>query len=96
MHSISWDQICKLIGAGNLDVKKLRVMNVALLAKLGWKMIKFPNLLWARVLRAKYGDPLATVQKREDISQVWRSILASSGVLQEGLDSGTNSVGKAS
>lgn len=34
-------------------------MNVALLAKLGWRMLKHPNQLCASVLWHKYGDPLS-------------------------------------
>lgn len=40
IHSISWDQICKPTTARGLGIKQLRGMNIALLAKLGWGMLK--------------------------------------------------------
>lgn len=53
-----------------MAINRLREMNVALLKKLGLRMIKFPNLLWARVLWKQYGNVLAAVQKRSNVSQV--------------------------
>lgn len=48
-----------------------------MLAKLAWRSLKLPDTLWARLLRAKYGnlddgpDVPPTVSK----SLVWRSML---------------------
>lgn len=63
-------------------------MNWALLAKLGFRMLKAPTTLWAQVLWRKYGDPLAAVQKRGKVSHVWHGTVAGSNVLKEGLDRG--------
>lgn len=57
-------------------------------AKLGWRMLIRPNQIWAQVLRHKYGDPLASIQKRSNVPQVWRGIIAGSVVLKEGIDRG--------
>ncbi|KAI5675173.1 hypothetical protein M9H77_06123 [Catharanthus roseus] len=49
-------------------------------AKLRWRMLKSPDQLWDKVLWMKYGDPLALVPKRGNISQIWRGIQAARGV----------------
>lgn len=94
LHSICWEKIHKPIEIGGLGIKRLKEMNEALLAKLGWRMIKFPILVWVRVLRSKYGDPLVVPQKHGNVSQVWRGLLAGSTVLQEGLDRGPTRLGE--
>lgn len=42
LHSISWEQVCKPNDAGGLGIKRLRDINVDLLAKLGWRMLNSP------------------------------------------------------
>lgn len=61
-------------------------------AKLRWRMLKSPDQLWDKVLWMKYGDPLALVPKRGNISQIWRGIQAASKVLHEGIDRGPHHV----
>lgn len=36
-------------------MKKAKLINLALLAKLGWRVITCEEEVWCRVLRAKYG-----------------------------------------
>lgn len=69
---------------GKLGITKLRKMSIWLLAKLGWRILKDPTTLRARILWSKYGDPLSPVQKRGNVSQIWRGVLAGSDVLKEG------------
>lgn len=58
-----------------MGIKKLKEMNIALVVKLGWRIITSPNQLWAKVLWHKYGSSLAIVQKKGNFSHVWRGIV---------------------
>lgn len=46
------NHLCK--GRGCLGIKTARKKNLALLAKLGWKVIRQDDSLWANILRYKY------------------------------------------
>lgn len=45
----NWGSLCK-----PKAFRKFKDFNVALLAKLGWKLAKEEDCLWNRILRAKY------------------------------------------
>lgn len=50
----SWRDICKPKDAGGLGFRKFNEFNLALLAKLAWKMANGEEALWTKVLKAKY------------------------------------------
>lgn len=39
-HLVSWDKNCNNKKAGGIAIKKIRTMNVALVSKMGWRLIK--------------------------------------------------------
>jgi hypothetical protein len=43
---LAWDNICKPKTLGGLGIRNMETMNLSLLAKLGWKIITEPSLLW--------------------------------------------------
>ncbi|OMO98116.1 hypothetical protein COLO4_14116 [Corchorus olitorius] len=62
-------------------------MNMALLAKLGWRLIEENDKLWARVIHGKYlkSQDLLSATPSKTMSHGWRSILAGREVLVKGL-----------
>lgn len=44
---MAWDAICKPKDVGGLGIRRLYDMNRALIAKLGWLLLKNPNSLWS-------------------------------------------------
>lgn len=54
MAWISWDKLCQRKSEGELGFKDLKVFNLALLAKQGWRFIQNPSSLLHKVLKAKY------------------------------------------
>ncbi|KAL9859832.1 putative RNA-directed DNA polymerase [Arabidopsis thaliana] len=77
-HLLSWNRICRPKSEGGLGIRSAREMNKALLAKLGWRLLKDKSSLWAQLLRSKYkvtevDDPRWAVVKGH-WSSTWRSI----------------------
>lgn len=85
LHWVKWSKICQDISQGGLGIKRLRLMNQAMLAKLGWKLINNVDALWVRVLRCKYGDVLQN-RKRSNVSLVWRHLRSIVPFLRDGIE----------
>lgn len=83
MAWVAWDKITNSKNDGGLGIRNLMDFNIALLAKQGWRLLKYPNSLVAKVFKAKYYNKssfLEAVQPRQ-CSYVWRSILHSQSLL---------------
>lgn len=68
--------MCEQKETGGLGFCSFGSFNAALLAKQGWRLFRYPNLLLARVMKAKYypnGDFLNSSLKYGS-SYAWRSI----------------------
>lgn len=50
----TWRQICKLQELGGLRFRKFEDMNLAMLAKLGWKLASGEDYLWTKIIKARY------------------------------------------
>lgn len=74
---ISWDKTCLPKSAGGMGFKNQCLFNQALLAKQGWRIVKFPNSLLAKVLRTKYvrRSNFLNAKPSADPSYIWRSLL---------------------
>ena len=57
LHTISWDKIKRPRKEGGLCLTAAKPKNLALLAKLNWRMKTEKDQLWAKVLRLKYANP---------------------------------------
>jgi hypothetical protein len=59
----SWSSICTPKDEGGLGFKKMHDFNLALIAKLGWKLLSNTDCLWVKQLQRKYikyGDFLSS------------------------------------
>ncbi|CAA7043436.1 unnamed protein product [Microthlaspi erraticum] len=78
-HLIGWDKVCLSKAEGGLGIRKTSIMNKALIAKLGWRLLHDNTSLWARVLRSKckVGDIHDTTWSvaRGTWSSTWRSVV---------------------
>ncbi|GLT67966.1 hypothetical protein SLA2020_402360 [Shorea laevis] len=50
----SWSSICLPRSYGGLGLRRMKVMNQALIAKLGWKFLTNQDSLWVQQFRIKY------------------------------------------
>ncbi|CAA0824102.1 Unknown protein [Striga hermonthica] len=79
---VKWNEVCQARRCGGLGLKRQRLMNDALLMKLGWKYLTDHNALWVHVWKAKYGDgPLSAVPGHRSsavlqaVKKVWSSVV---------------------
>ena len=71
----------------------MKEMNVAFMAKLGWRLLTSKDELWAKVLRSKYIKGKTSLDKfsmKNISSNVWQGIIAANTLLKEGLKSRVN------
>ena len=87
LHWIAWAKICTPKDQGRLGFRDFKNFNLALLAKQLWRLIQYPNSLFARVLKGRYfrnSNPI-DVTKASTPSYVWRSLMAAQPLLKAGL-----------
>ena len=53
---MKWAKVCKPMQVGGLGIKRLRSFNFALLGKWLWRYGLEIDVLWRRVIEAKYGN----------------------------------------
>jgi hypothetical protein len=84
---ISWEKLCVHKKFGVMGFRLLHEFNLALLAKLGWRILSCPNSLLARVFKAKYlrNRSFWEVGTSKNASFVWRGILRARSVLEKGM-----------
>ncbi|XP_062021310.1 uncharacterized protein LOC133737845 [Rosa rugosa] len=88
IHLVKWDTVCKPKCYGGLGLKKTCMMNQALLAKTGWRLLQQEQGLWAQALNKKYLKDDCIMQKLTSpfpsSSSTWKGILYGAQLLPEG------------
>ena len=54
MHLVGWEKVIRPKEKGGLEIQLAKAKNLALLAKLNWRVYHEKEALWARVLLTKY------------------------------------------
>ncbi|XP_024171956.1 uncharacterized mitochondrial protein AtMg00310-like [Rosa chinensis] len=87
IHWLAWDKLCVPKEEGGLGFRNMELFNQALLAKQGWRLLRYPDSLLAKTLKAKYfpdGDFLNARVSPGD-SYTWRRLIKSKELLQKGV-----------
>lgn len=87
IHWQRWELLTRPKIDGSMGFRDLRLFNLAMLGKQGWRLIENPNSLCAKVLKGRYfhDSDFLTASQRKRASHTWRAILAGRDVLQKGL-----------
>jgi hypothetical protein len=87
MHWVSWERLVMSKKEGGLGFLDLHSFNMAMLAKQGWRLLKKPDSLCARTLKAKYfpNSDFLGAKAKAGCSYTWRSIMQGLEVLREGV-----------
>ncbi|GMP33310.1 hypothetical protein CsSME_00006692 [Camellia sinensis var. sinensis] len=54
IHLVNWKQVCKAKQTEGLGLRRVENQNLALLAKLDWKINSEKDTTWTKILRGKY------------------------------------------
>ena len=86
MAWVSWEKLCKPKSDEGMGFRDFKALNLALLAKQGWRMLENPNALVHRVYKAKYfaNESFLNAQVGRRPSYVWRSIMAAKDIIMKG------------
>lgn len=83
---IAWKRLQLSKADGGLGFRDLAKFNDALLAKQAWRLLRYPNSLCARVLKARYylNDSILEAKPRSYQSFGWASILEGLDLIKKG------------
>lgn len=65
-----------------------KITNMAMLAKLGWRVLTQTEVVWCKLLRLKYGtheEDCMQLRVRHRASHIWKGITWSSSLFRSGL-----------
>lgn len=86
IHWVAWKKMCSPKAAGGLGLRDFKLFNAALLGKQGWRILKHPDSLVAKMFKAKYfpnGDYLSS-ELGTNPSYVWRGLWGAKWVVRRG------------
>ena len=72
----AWDSLCIPKALGGLGLRKAREVNLALISKLGWKLLNISNSVWVTQLHYKYLNSSSFVSPNtlSSFSWLWKGI----------------------
>ncbi|CAL5441577.1 unnamed protein product [Camellia sinensis] len=86
IHWAAWDKLTLPKMKGGLGFRDFRAFNKALLARQGWRLLKYPNSFVARFLKGIYfpSSDFWHASKGSRASWAWASLLEGHNILQRG------------
>ncbi|KAF7831611.1 reverse transcriptase [Senna tora] len=87
IHWKAWSKLTRPKRDGGLGFREFEAFNNALLAKMAWRLVTFPNELWARVIKGIYFPNMdfLIAKKGSRASWGWSSLLVGRDTLMLGL-----------
>lgn len=85
LHQVSWRTITLPNDYGGLGIRRLSQANRAMLAKLSWRSVKYPEALWAKVLNTKYGHERNNFKFEKRLGESWKSIREGCTFMKKGI-----------
>ena len=87
IHWMSWEKLCCPKEEGGMGFRDLYAHNLALLSKQGWRLVKYPNSLVSRLLKAKYfpNSDFWNAPSSPSASACWKGIFEARELLCNGV-----------
>ncbi|XP_026422703.1 uncharacterized protein LOC113318700 isoform X1 [Papaver somniferum] len=87
MHNINWLTVCSPVVNGGLGVRDLDFDNMALLAKMAWRVSKNPESEVASLLKAKYikDSDFWSSKSKNGCTTCWRSLVKGKDIIKGSL-----------
>ncbi|XP_024156142.1 uncharacterized protein LOC112164137 [Rosa chinensis] len=87
IHWLAWDKMCVPKEEGGLGFRNMEYFNQALLAKQGWRILRHPDSLLGKTLKAKYfpNNDFIHASVNQGDSYTWRSLMKGKVLLEKGL-----------
>ncbi|CAL9001924.1 unnamed protein product [Prunus brigantina] len=87
IHWVGWHHLSMMKEAGGMGFRDLRCFNLAMLAKIGWRIIKYPDSLLATTYRDKYfrSSDFMSAGGGRGTSWGWKWILQGRKILEAGM-----------
>ena len=88
LHLVGWNKIIKSKEEGGLGIQTSKAKNIALLAKLNWRMFHEKESLWAKVILRKYCSNARRHSVNPDklpSSPNWKAIMAGYPIFAKGI-----------
>ena len=88
MHMVSWQKVCRPKNLGGLGLYATKPRNIALLAKLNWRVMEESASLWAKTLISKYcpnGIMDEKLVSRRSGSNNWKGLKVGHEVFRRGI-----------
>jgi hypothetical protein len=84
---VKWEDVCQPKSQGGLGVINSKMMNIALMAKWIWRILGEPDsdLLWLRLLKAKYNVKDLFSSRPVGCSPFWHSIHKIKNLFKKGV-----------
>lgn len=84
VHWLSWEKLGLPKEEGGMGFRCLKDFNMALLAKIGWRILRHPDAMWVQVLKGLYfpNCDFLSATKGSRASWAWSSILEGRKLLQ--------------
>ena len=78
LHLLNWDTTCSPKGSGGLGLKKISLINKAMLTKQYWRMVQQPNSIFSKTFKARYLPKIhiSDSKPKPHHSWIWRNIAA--------------------
>jgi hypothetical protein len=82
----SWNSLCSPKALGGLGFRKMEDVNLALISKLGWKLLTSSDSMWVQQLQGKYilSGSFLSPPPHSAPSWLWKGILSSLPVISQG------------
>jgi len=86
MHHVNWATVCLSKERGGLGIRTAKETNVAMVSKLGWRILNNDSAQWCQAMRHNYlkSNTLWECPRPQRSSAAWKAILESRDLLRAG------------